>query len=103
LILFRIELKNDFCERGPVMAKLLGLFLTAAQIFDNRRKEIGQDRAVLTASIQIVPLPGAWEPHVASLFTGERRSAHFKLTGTELQFLQLRCPFTHPSTSVQGR
>jgi hypothetical protein len=34
------------------MAKLLGLFLTAAQIFDNRREEIGQDRAVLTASIR---------------------------------------------------
>jgi hypothetical protein len=26
------------------MAELLGLFLTAAQIFDNRREEIGQDR-----------------------------------------------------------
>ena len=46
-----------FTSVAPVMAKLLGLFLTAAQIFDNRREEIGQDRAVLTASIQTVPLP----------------------------------------------
>jgi len=46
-----------FTSVAPVMAKLLGLFLTAAQIFDNRREEIGQDRAVLTALIQTVPLP----------------------------------------------
>jgi hypothetical protein len=46
-----------FTGVAPAIDKLLGLFLTAAQIFDNRREEIGQDRAVLTASIQTVPLP----------------------------------------------
>ena len=48
-----------FTSVAPVMAKLLGLFLTAAQMLDNRREEIGQERSVLTASIQTVPLPGA--------------------------------------------
>ena len=46
-----------FTSVAPLMAKLLGLFLTAAQIFDSCREEIGQDRAVLTALIQTVPLP----------------------------------------------
>jgi hypothetical protein len=33
-----------FTSVAPVMAKLLGLFLTAAQMLDNRREGIGQDR-----------------------------------------------------------
>jgi hypothetical protein len=64
-----------FTSVARVMAKLLGLFLTAAQIFDNRREEIGQDRAVLTASIQSVPLPRAAANGMSLTSPGFCRSA----------------------------